>query len=207
MSKKTRKRRQYVRKRGGQSKMYTLEGDIVNIDDNYKGQNIFRKQVRRKVELIISKKIMENPNPYIVTIYDVNNENSTVDMEILNTDYELNDENINKIHITVKEALQFLHSINVMYIDWKYDNIGLSANGIFKLYDFDGSGIATLDNQNWLIRNQGSNQLWSPPASHAWSVALINHITSPLCSDNFICFLFINNMLDNIEHNNLYNEL
>jgi len=56
MSKKTRKRRQYVRKRGGQSKMYTLEGDIVNIDDNYKGQNIFRKQVRRKVELIISKK-------------------------------------------------------------------------------------------------------------------------------------------------------
>ena len=207
MSKKTKKRRQYFKKKGGQSKMYTLEGDIVTIDDNYKGQDIFRKQVRRKVELIISKKIMENPNPYIVTIYDVNNEHSTVDMELLTTNYELNNENINKIHVTIKEALKYLHSINIMYIDWKYDNIGLSKDGTFKLFDFDASGIATVDNKNWLTRSQESKQTWSPPASYSWGVALINHITSPLCADNFICFLFINNMLDGIDYINLYNEL
>ena len=102
MSKKTKKNRQYLRKKGGQSKLYTLEGDIIDINDNYKGQDIFRKQVRRKVELIISKKIMENPNPYIVTIYSVNNDDNTVDMELLNTDYELNNENIAKIHKTIK---------------------------------------------------------------------------------------------------------
>ena len=207
MSKKTKKRRQYLKKKGGQSKMYTLDGDIVTIDDNYKGQDIFRKQVRRKVELIISKKIMENPNPYIVTIYDVNNEHSTVDMELLTTDYELNHENITKINVTIKEALNYLHSINIMYIDWKYDNIGISKDGTFKLFDFDSSGIATPDNKEWLIRKPGSNQTWSPPASHSWSIALINHITSPLCADNFICFLFINNMLDGIDYINLYNEL
>lgn len=207
MSKKTKKRRQYLKKKGGQSKMYTLDGDIVTIDDNYKGQDIFRKQVRRKVELIISKKIMENPNPYIVTIYDVNNEHSTVDMELLTTDYELNHENITKINVTIKEALNYLHSINIMYIDWKYDNIGISKDGTFKLFDFDSSGIATPDNKEWLIRKPGSNQTWSPPASHSWSIALINHITSPLCADNFICFLFINNILDGIDYINLYNEL
>lgn len=204
--KKTKKRKQYLTKKGGQSKMYTLEGDIVNIDDNYKGQNIFRKQVRRNVELIISKKIMENPNPYIVTIYHVNTDNSTVDMELLNTEYEMNDENIAKIHKTIKEALQYLHSINIMYIDWKYDNIGQTSDGNFKLFDFDSSGIATDDNKEWLIRKPGSNQTWSPPGSHAWSIALINHITIPLCADNFICFLFINNMLDGIDHVTLYNE-
>ena len=206
-SKKTKKKRKYYQKIGGQSKMYTLEGDIIDIQDNYKDQNIFRKQVRRNVELIISKKIMDNPNPYIVNIFEVNNDNSTVDMELLNTNYELNDENKKKIQITIKEALNYLHSINVMYIDWKYDNIGLSKDGTFKLFDFDASGIADSTNENWLIRKPGSSQTWSPPGSYAWSIALINHITPPLCADNFICFLFLNNMLDNIEHNNLYNEL
>lgn len=207
MSKKTKKNRQYLRKKGGQSKLYTLEGDIIDINDNYKGQDIFRKQVRRKVELIISKKIMENPNPYIVTIYSVNNDDNTVDMELLNTDYELNNENIAKIHKTIKEALNYLHSINIMYIDWKYDNIGITKDGSFKLFDFDSCGIADSTNKIWLIRNPGSNQTWAPPASHAWSIALINHITSPLCADNFICFLFLNNILDGFEHINLYNEL
>lgn len=205
-NKKTKKRRQYLSKKGGQSKMYTLEGNIIDIPDKNNDKNIFRKQVRRNIELIISKKIMENPNPYIVTIYDVNIDNSTVDMELLNTNYEMNDENIAKIQRTIKEALQHLHSINIMYIDWKYDNIGLTSDGTFKLFDFDSSGIATSDNKEWLIRKPGSNQTWSPPASYAWAIALINHITIPLCADNFICFLFINNMLDGIDHVTLYKE-
>ena len=203
---KTKKRRSIIKK-GGQSKFYDLDGVITDITDTYKGEPIFRKNAMRQVELIISKKIMENPNPYIVNIYDVNDEKNTIDMELLKLDYELNDENIKKIQTTVKEALKYLHSINVMYIDWKYDNIGLSKDGNFKLFDFDASGIANDTNKEWLLRKAGGTSTWSPGSSHSWSIALINHITAPLCADNFICFLFLNNMLDNIEHINLYNEL
>jgi serine/threonine protein kinase len=204
-NKKTRKRTIHVYK-GGQSKLYNLDGNITTITDTYNGKPIFRKETMRKIELMITKKIMETPNPYIVSIYHVNDDKNTIDMELLDLDYELNDENIKKIQITVKEAIQYLHSINVMYIDWKYDNIGLSKDGKFKLFDFDSSGIADPSNQNWLIKNPNSKTTWSPPSSYSWAIALMNHITSPLCADNFLCFLFLNNMLDNIEHVAIYDE-
>jgi serine/threonine protein kinase len=203
-NKNTRKRR--IVYRGGQSKLYNLDGNITTITDTYEGKPIFRKETMRKIELMITKKIMETPNPYIVSIYDVNDTKNTIDMELLDLNYELNDENIKKIQITVKEAIQYLHSINVMYIDWKYDNIGLSKDGKFKLFDFDSSGIANSSNQDWLIKNQNSKTTWSPPSSYSWAIALMNHITSPLCADNFLCFLFLNNMLDNIEHTSVYDE-
>jgi serine/threonine protein kinase len=204
-NKNTRKRKNFVYK-GGQSKLYNSEGNIITITDTHDGEPIFRKETMRKIELMIAKKIMENPNPYIVSIYDVKDDKNTIDMELLNLNYELNEENKKKIQITIKEAIQYLHSINVMYIDWKYDNIGLSKDGTFKLFDFDSSGIADESNQNWLIKNPNSKTTWSPPSSYSWAIALMNHITAPLCADNFICFLFVNNMLNNIEHIAIYDE-
>jgi serine/threonine protein kinase len=204
-NKNTRKRKNFVYK-GSQSKLYNSEGNIITITDTHDGEPIFRKETMRKIELMIAKKIMENPNPYIVSIYDVKDDKNTIDMELLNLNYELNEENKKKIQITIKEAIQYLHSINVMYIDWKYDNIGLSKDGTFKLFDFDSSGIADESNQNWLIKNPNSKTTWSPPSSYSWAIALMNHITAPLCADNFLCFLFVNNMLDNIEHIAIYDE-
>ena len=38
-----------------------------------------------------------------------------------------------------------------MYIDWKEDNIGISKDGTYKLFDFDVSGIAELETNNWIL--------------------------------------------------------
>jgi serine/threonine protein kinase len=51
----------------------------------------------------------------------------------------------------MNKVKSFLQSINIAYIDWKPDNIGLNANGEPKLFDFDGCGIFTPDN-NWTVR-------------------------------------------------------
>ena len=37
-----------------------------------------------------------------------------------------------------------------MYIDWKFDNIGIGSDGNYKLFDFDASGITNKNNTKWL---------------------------------------------------------
>jgi len=63
-----------------------------------------------------------------------------------------------------------------MYIDWKPDNLGVDADGTYKLYDFDASGLTTSDTKKWLIR---------PPPYWSYRQALARGITDPKEIDDF----------------------
>lgn len=180
---------------GGTKSKLISYGEIVDIDEKLNGKAFARKLTFRKVELDITEILRDNPNPNVVTIYNVNREKSTIDMELLNMDYVLTEENKEKIDKMIKNVIVYLHSLHIMYIDWKYDNIGMDSNGNFKLFDFDSSGIANDSNTEWEK---------APGSSYVQALLSFNHITSPLCSDNFLCFLFINGMLEGNDHNNIY---
>lgn len=124
------------------SYIYQLDGTIEPFIYNYP---VFRKMTNCKVELQIAKKLMENKycQKNIVKIYDVTPTYYT--MELLKTNYTLDASIIEKMH----EAKTYMQSINIAYIDWKPDNIGIDINGEPKLFDFDGCGI--YDNDKWII--------------------------------------------------------
>lgn len=112
---------------------------IYNLDGTIKPFNspipIFRKMTTNAVELYIATKLMKNPHPNIVTVYNVTS--TYFDMELLQVDYTINSSIVEKMQI-VKSYLQ---SLNIAYIDWKPDNIGLDSSGEPKLFDFDGCGL------------------------------------------------------------------
>lgn len=77
----------------------------------------------------------------------------------------------------MNSAKDHLQSLGIMYIDWKPDNVGITTDGIYKLFDFDGSGITNTDKKKtWLHR-----------AASYWSYrqALANGFKTPLEIDNF----------------------
>jgi serine/threonine protein kinase len=49
------------------------------------------------------------------------------------------------------EVKEFLQSINIAYVDWKPDNIGIDAKGCPKLFDFDGCGLLGSNANSWYI--------------------------------------------------------
>jgi len=140
----------------GKSYIYNLEGDINETDETIDGKHFFRKIKPYKYEgddeVKITKLIDKNrDNIYqyknIVEFYKI--DSNYIDMELLNTNYELSKDIIEKM-CQVKTCLQ---SIGIFYIDWKPDNIGIASNGEPKLYDFDCSGIYKGD--KWLIEPGG----------------------------------------------------
>jgi serine/threonine protein kinase len=56
-----------------------------------------------------------------------------------------------KLIETMKKVKDFLQSLGIMYIDWKPDNIGISKDGTYKLFDFDVSGVIDLKTNKWII--------------------------------------------------------
>jgi serine/threonine protein kinase len=122
--------------------IYHLDGTCEKHDS---ATQVFRKMTNSLVELHIANMLLHNSNPNIVTIYNVTT--TYIDMELLNTNYTINSSVIDKMN----KVKLFLQSMNIAYIDWKPDNIGLDAHGEPKLFDFDGCGIFT-PNNNWTIR-------------------------------------------------------
>jgi serine/threonine protein kinase len=106
---------------------------------------VFRKMTNCNVELQIAKMLMENKycQKNIVKIYDVTSTYYT--MELLETNYILDASIIEKM----QKVKTYMQSINIAYIDWKPDNIGIDENGEPKLFDFDGCGI--YENNEWII--------------------------------------------------------
>jgi hypothetical protein len=49
------------------------------------------------------------------------------------------------------KAKDFLQSLGIMYMDWKFDNIGRSKDGLYKLFDFDSSGLINTTTSEWLL--------------------------------------------------------
>lgn len=130
------------------SYVYQLDGTIEPMVESHTvpfihDYPVFRKITNCKVELQIAKMLMDNPCLNIVKIYDVTPTYYT--MELLNTNYTMDTSIINKM----QKAKTYMQSMNIAYIDWKPDNIGIDSNGEPKLFDFDGCGI--YDNDKWII--------------------------------------------------------
>lgn len=157
-----------------QSQMMDVDGDFSIIPDTYQGKPIFRKLIPKHSdnpdfhnahlnELEIVKSLIANPQPNIVTIYQIieKDDHWYYDAELL--DINISPQNpINPLHI--KQALEQLHQQGIIYIDLKEDNIGYShKNKTWKIFDFDASG-RTIDFKTW--------QHPPPPKWAAYKIAL-----------------------------------
>ena len=150
--------------KNGGSYIYDMDsGEYRTVDD---GQDFFRKNLstteNNEADIVdFLTKFPDYTDNNIVKFYQVTTE--YIDMEDLITQYTdpdyartyiENDRERDKQIVAMRQAKDYLQSINIMYLDWKFDNIGRGkdANGqyIYKLFDFDASGIANQDNQ-WLI--------------------------------------------------------
>ena len=76
----------------------------------------------------------------------------------------------------MKKVKDYLQSLGIMYIDWKIDQIGISKDGKYKLFDFDVSGLIDLKTNEWIVE-----------PLHFWSYnkAIDNGCTTPQEIDNF----------------------
>jgi serine/threonine protein kinase len=131
---------------------------------------------RSKNELAIARKLMENPHENIVRIYDVGTD--YIDME--NVDifvYEISNDTILQIKQVMNKVKDFLQENGIIYIDWKIDNIGISQDGKFKLFDFDCSGmIDTNDKTKWTME---------PLHAFSYINAIKNGMKTPIEIDNY----------------------
>jgi len=142
----------------GGSKIYA-DGMITDIDETYNGKPFFRKKFNNSIPLTKNEKIsiraerkiarilQKNPHPNIVTFYDI--KNTHIDMEELDVITTLDNTKMIEIMKNVKD---FLQNLGIMYIDWKKDNIGISNDGTYKLFDFDVSGLISLKTNKWIVK-------------------------------------------------------
>lgn len=169
----------------GGSKIYK-NGDITKTDETFNGNPFFRKvfyddkanteryiDLRKaaNAEIQISSILIKNPFPNIVTFYEINND--YIDMEELDVETKLNPE---KVKETMEKVKDFLQSLGIMYIDWKIDNIGISKDGTYKLFDFDVSGLVDLKTNDWIIKPL---EYWS------YNTAIENGYTTPKDIDDY----------------------
>lgn len=129
-----------------QSIQYTLKGEILPLDELYNGKPFFRKyQSNDSNEKIIYRILSCNQkkHPNIVEIYRITEK--YVDIEILD-----NMKDMSNLKDVMEDVKRFLHKNNIVYLDWKPDNIGIDKQGNFKLFDFDMSGVYNCDNE-WVF--------------------------------------------------------
>ena len=147
------------------STIYDFETDkIIQTNKTFHGQLFFKKifpitttrtieefNHLKLTETTIAKNIMANSykHPNIVTFFDINKK--YILMEKLNQLDKEDLSNKNELIESMKKAKDFLQSLGIMYIDWKLDNIGKNKDNIYKLFDFDASGLIDLNTNEWII--------------------------------------------------------
>jgi len=94
-----------------------------------------------KIELRIARLLKRNPHPNIVTIYNIGPD--YLDMELLKTRLTMKD--IRPQLSDLKDAKDFMHSLGIVYLDWKPDNLGRSDEGVIKVFDFNLSSMFIKD--------------------------------------------------------------
>ena len=159
---------------------FTLDGKLKTTSGiSHDGKDVFRKMSNDASELKLCKIIKDNPHPNIITIYDIGTDKDGagyIDMELLKTVINKKDE------VEIKKAMTkvkpYLHKLGIMYIDWKFDNIGKSDDGQFKLFDFNASGLWNLQSQTWIVK---------PPPYAFWRMATQAGNKNPIEIDNY-CF-------------------
>ncbi len=158
-------------------RIYNLHGEFT-AEPNILDKDIFRKMSKNGKEKKICEILMKHPHNNIVKIHDVTN--NYIEMELLNT--SINPEDIVNIENVMIEVKTYLHSLGIMYIDWKLDNIGIGDDGQYKLFDFDTSGIIDIKTNEWII---------DPPEYWSYNEAIKNGMESPVDIDNY-AFTLIN---------------
>ena len=148
---------------------------VKYVQETYEMQPFFRKnygkpnmflEYSKKAENAIVKILMEHPHPNIVHYYDINTQYA--DMEQVDT-YKSNPlllekpvmrcEDLNEIIEVMSKVKDFLQALGIMYVDWKFDNMGKCVQGKYKLFDFDASGLIDLKTQQWKL--QANPICWS----------------------------------------------
>jgi len=171
---KTTRNKNYKRKtlRGG-SKKYK-DGNITNLNEKFNGMNFFRKYGGSTTEHEIYEILKQNPHPNIVSVYRITN--SYIDIEEVNPANSIKYDK-EKLMSAALSAKMHLQSLGIMYIDWKPDNMGIDADGTYKLYDFDGSGVVSSSNTTkWRLK---------PSAYWSYRQALANGLKDPKEIDDF----------------------
>ena len=154
------------------STIYNMNNDTTeNSDETYNNKPFFRKNgapyrsisqaYSKHVETTIVKILMDHPHINIVNYYEINDDYITMEqVSSAKSDpsfFEegpLSYEEIIEIQQTMRKVKDFLQSLGIMYIDWKYDNLGKSLDGNYKLFDFDASGLIDLNSQEWILKPQ-----------------------------------------------------
>lgn len=124
----------------------------------------------------IIRVLMNYPHPNIVSYYKIHDR--YIDMELLDTkkDFKKHKKEIIKIMENIKIYLQ---DLGVLYIDWKYDNIGYSKKDkTYKLFDFDVSGLIDKKTNKWIIK---------PPNYWNYDNAIKHNKSDPYEIDDY-CF-------------------
>jgi serine/threonine protein kinase len=131
------------------STLYIYDVDGSSTEDPIHGEfNIFRKVIdpdseSGKTELEIAKRLLKCPKSNVVKIYDVIDKDDIcwIDMECLDNVHKP----LNDYMQDLKLGLGQLHTLGVVYIDIKSDNIGYSPiDKVYKIFDFDCSGIVDI---------------------------------------------------------------
>ena len=161
-------------RRSGSSKQFRGT-KVTNLYEKFRGMNFFRKYGPGITECEIYKILKKNPHPNIVKVYRITD--SYVDIELLTP--IISNKNYDK-NTLISEALlakNHLQSLGIMYVDWKPDNMGISDDGKYKLFDFDVSGITTSDGKKWKRR----------PSVLSWTYrqAIANGLKDPKEIDDF----------------------
>ena len=151
------------------STIYNMNNNTTKTsDETYNGLLFFRKLgapyiskahiYSNNVERTIIKILMEHSHPNIVNYYKLSDDYITmeqVNSEKSNPLYKpMTNEEIIEIQQVMVKVKDFLQSLGIMYVDWKYDNLGKSADGTYKLFDFDASGLIDLASKEWILKPQ-----------------------------------------------------
>ena len=148
-NKNTRKHKKTNKNTIGGVKVLTIDGEFTtDAEILHEGKDFFRKMTNIIAEKKICELLMKNPHKNIVKIYDVGKD--YVDMELLDVDIRIED--MSKIKNIMMEVKTYLQSLGIIYIDWKLDNIGISEDGQFKLFDFNASGLIDIETKKWTIK-------------------------------------------------------
>ena len=174
----TKRTRRFRNKKSiGGMRTLTEDGDITEDPQTLiDGKDFFRKmtptRAYNKGEKNICELLMKHPHKNIVKIYDVTDK--YIDMELLNTN--LRNVSLSKLQNDMMKVKTFLQELGIMYIDWKLDNIGISDDGEFKLFDFDVSGLINTETKEWIIK---SPEFW------AYNNAVEHGMKTPIDIDNY----------------------
>ena len=174
-TRKNRNKRKNIRKKNtiGGVKIYNMDGTLTeDASVLHKGKDFFRKMTDNVEERKICEILMTNPHKNIVKIYKIGTD--YIDMELLNID--INTEDMTNIKNVMMDVKTYLQSLGIMYIDWKLDNIGISENGQYKLFDFDASGLIDIKTKEWKIK---------PPTWWFYNKAVQNGMVTPSEIDDY----------------------